>query len=155
VARERRSIYFDLETATGRAQLANPELALAPLAGLVVIDEIQRQPELFTLLRPLVDRPQSRTRFLILGSAAPDVVRGVSESLAGRVGFVDLSGFNLLEVGVRRWRRLWLRGGFPRSFLAEDDTASARWRGDFIRTFLERDIPQLGVRIPSQTLRRF
>ena len=155
VAGRRGSHFFDLETATGRAELAHPELTLAPLTGLVVIDEIQRQPDLFTLLRPLVDRPKVRAKFLILGSAAPDVVRGVSESLAGRVGFVDLSGFNISEVGAGTWPRLWLRGGFPRSFLARSDAAALAWRQDFIRTFLERDIPQLGVRIPSQTLRRF
>ncbi|HWY88697.1 MAG TPA: AAA family ATPase [Gemmataceae bacterium] len=155
VAGQRRSHYFDLETATGRAQLAHPELTLTSLTGLVVIDEVQRQPDLFTVLRPLVDQPKSRAKFLILGSAAPDVVRGVSESLAGRVGFVDLGGFDLREVGVGDWRRLWLRGGFSRSFLATSEAASMDWRRDFIRTFLERDIPQLGVRIPSQTLRRF
>lgn len=155
VAGRRAAHFFDLETATGKAQLAHPELTLEPLAGLVVIDEIQRQPDLFTLLRPLADRPRSRARFLILGSAAPDVVRGVSESLAGRVGFVDLTGLNLGEVGPKNWRRLWLRGGFPRSYLARSDAASLDWRRDFIRTFLERDIPQLGVRIPGQALQRF
>jgi predicted AAA+ superfamily ATPase len=155
VAARRKSHYFDLETATGRARLANPDLALPDLRGLVVIDEIQRQPELFTALRPLVDQPASRARFLILGSASPDLVRGASESLAGRIAFVDLSGFDLREIGSGYWRRLWLRGGFPRSFLARTDAASARWRSNFIRTFLERDIPQLGVRIPVDALRRF
>ena len=155
VAARRPSHYFDLETASARTRLTRPELALAPLAGLVVIDEIQRQPELFSVLRPLADRPRSRTRFLILGSASPDLVRGASESLAGRVGFVDLSGFDLREVGEKQWRRLWLRGGFPRSFLARNDAASLQWRQDFMRTFLERDIPQLGVRIPTEALRRF
>jgi predicted AAA+ superfamily ATPase len=155
VAAGRRSRYFDLETATGRARLAHPELALSSLRGLVIIDEIQRQPELFTALRPLVDRPRSQARFLILGSASPDLVRGAAESLAGRVGFVDLSGFDQREVGVTHARRLWLRGGFPRSYLAPTLPASQRWRQDFIRTFLERDIPLLGVRIPSETLRRF
>jgi predicted AAA+ superfamily ATPase len=155
VAGRRRAHYFDLETASGRAQLARPELTLTPLTGLIVIDEIQRRPELFAALRPLADRPGPPARFLILGSAAPDVVRGVSESLAGRVEFVDLSGFDLREVGIKKWRRLWLWGGYPRSFLADTDALSVRWRRDFIRTFLERDIPQLGVRIPSETLRRF
>src|SRR5262249_22736816 len=148
LAGRRPARFFDLETAAGRARLANPELALAPLTGLVVIDEIQRQPELFTVLRPLADRPRSRARFLLLGSASPDVVRGVSETLAGRIGFVDLGGFDLREVGRENWRKLWLRGGFPRSFLARNDGTSFQWRNDFIRTFLERDIPQLGVRIP-------
>src|SRR5207253_6802546 len=155
LARRGRSHYFDRETAVGRARLANPELTLAPLAGLVVIDEIQRQPELFTALRPLADRPRSRARFLLLGSASPDLVRGASESLAGRVGFVELGPFNLGEVGRTKAQRLWRRGGFPRSFLARTDALSFAWRQDFIRTFLERDIPQLGVRIPATTLRRF
>src|SRR4029077_3254398 len=137
----RRSHYFDLETAVGRARLAEPDLALAPLSGLVVIDEIQRQPELFTALRPLADRPRSRTRFLVLGSAAPELVRGVSESLAGRVGFVDLGPFDLEEAGQATAHRLWRRGGFPRSFLARTDALSFAWRQDFMRTFLERDIP--------------
>jgi predicted AAA+ superfamily ATPase len=155
VAARRASHFFDLESATGRARLANPELALSPLTGLVVIDEIQRQPELFTFLRPLVDRPRRRSRFLILGSASPDLVRGASESLAGRIGFVDLGGFLLREVGDRRSKQLWLRGGFPRSFLAKSNRASLEWRQNFIRTFLERDLPQLGVRIPTELLRRF
>ena len=130
-------------------------MTLAPLTGLVVIDEVQRQPELFTVLRPLVDRPRARTKYLLLGSAAPELVRGVSESLAGRVGFVDLSGFGLDEVGTERWRRLWLRGGFPRSYLARSEAAGLEWRRDFMRTFLERDLPQLGIRIPAEMLRRF
>jgi predicted AAA+ superfamily ATPase len=155
LARPGHSHYFDLESAVGSARLAHPELALSSLAGLVVIDEIQRQPELFTVLRPLADRPRSQARFLILGSASPDLVRGVSESLAGRVGFVDLGPFNTQEVGQAKARRLWNRGGFPRSFLARTDALSLDWRQDFIRTFLERDIPQLGIRIPAQTLRRF
>lgn len=155
VAKRGLSHYFDLETAVGRARLASPELTLAPLSGLVVIDEIQRQPELFTVLRPLADRPRSRARFLILGSASPDLVRGASESLAGRVGFVDLGPFDMGEVGTPKATILWRRGGFPRSFLARSDSRSFDWRQDFIRTFLERDIPQLGVRIPAETLRRF
>ena len=146
---------FDLETAGGRARLAQPELALSPLSGLVVIDEIQREPKLFEVLRPLVDRPRRPARFLILGSASPDLVHGVSESLAGRVGFVDLGGFELTEVGARHMRTLWLRGGFPRSYLARDHSLSLRWRRDFVRTFLERDVPQLGIRIPAESLRRF
>ena len=154
-ARTRNTGLFDLETAIGRARLAEPELALAPLRGLVVIDEIQRLPGLFETLRPLADRPKTPARFLILGSASPDLVSGVSESLAGRVGFVDLGGFDLRETGTGSWRDLWIRGGFPRSYLAASDDASLRWRRDFVRTFLERDIPQLGVRIPAETLRRF
>jgi uncharacterized protein len=155
LTRHKPSHFFDLETAVGRARLANPDLALAPLSGLVVIDEIQRQPELFAALRPLADRPRSKARFLILGSAAPELVRRASESLAGRVGFVDLSPFELREVGEKNAPKLWRRGGFPRSFLAKTEALSFQWRQDFIRTFLERDIPQLGYRIPADTLRRF
>jgi len=129
--------------------------ALEGLSGLVVIDEVQRRPELFEILRVLVDRPGNSARFLLLGSASPQLVKGVSESLAGRLGFVDLSGFDLSEVGAENRDRLWIRGGLPRSFLAPDDSASAMWRDDFIRTFLERDIPQLGITIPAETLRRF
>ncbi len=146
---------FDLETAVGRTRLANPELALSPLSGLVVIDEIQRSPALFEALRPLVDRQQSDARFLVLGSASPDLIRGVSESLAGRVGFVELGGFDLTEVGVENEAKLWLRGGFPRSYLVASDSQSLRWRRDFVRTFLERDVPQLGLKIPGDSLRRF
>ncbi len=107
------------------------------------------------VLRVLVDRPESNARFLVLGSASPYLVKGASESLAGRIGFIDLSGFSLSEVGADRDDNLWNRGGFPRSFLAADDALSAQWRNDFIRTFLERDIPQLGITIPAETLRRF
>ncbi len=156
IARQHKPAHlFDLESASGRARLADPELGLTPLTGLVVIDEIQRQPQLFEALRPLADRPSTRTRFLVLGSASPELIRGVSESLAGRVGFVDLGGFDLTEVGARSWRRLWFRGGFPRSYLAASDGQSLAWRRDFIRTFLERDVPQLGIRIPGEALRRF
>jgi predicted AAA+ superfamily ATPase len=129
--------------------------ALEELSGLVVIDEVQRQPPLFELLRVLADRPDNPARFLLLGSASPHLVKGVSESLAGRLGFVDLSGFDLREVGTEHRDRLWVRGGFPRSFLSENDSASMMWREDFMRTFLERDIPQLGITIPAETLRRF
>lgn len=154
-ARRKQTHVFDLERTSGRARLADPELALAPLEGLVVIDEIQRQPDLFAALRPLADRLASRTRFLVLGSASPDLVRGVSESLAGRVGFVDLGGFDLSEVGAANWRRLWLQGGFPRAYLAKSEARSLSWRRDFIRTFLERDVPQLGIRVPGEALQRF
>ena len=147
--------YFDLENPVDNRRLSAPMRALEELSNLVIIDEIQRQPDLFQLLRVLVDRPQNSTRFLLLGSASPYLVKGTSESLAGRLGFVDLSGFDLQEVGVKKRTSLWVRGGFPRSFLALDDTASMAWRDDFIRTFLERDIPQLGITIPAETLRRF
>jgi len=149
------STYFDLENPVDLRRLEAPLRALEPLAGLVVLDEIQRRPGLFELLRVLADRPDNPARFLILGSASPSLVRGVSESLAGRVGFVDLAGFTLEEVGLDQRELLWMRGGFPRSFLAEDDTAAMAWREDFIRTFLERDIPQLGISVPAETLRRF
>jgi predicted AAA+ superfamily ATPase len=154
-AQGRECEFFDLESPVDAARLATPMLALEDLTGLVVIDEIQRKPELFSILRVLVDRPESKARFLVLGSASPHLVKGASESLAGRIGFIDLSGFSLSEVGADRDDNLWNRGGFPRSFLAADDALSAQWRDDFIRTFLERDIPQLGITIPAETLRRF
>jgi len=147
--------YFDLEDPVDNQRLSAPMTVLEGLSGLVVIDEIQRRPELFELLRVLVDRSESRARFLILGSASPSLVKGVSESLAGRVGFVDLGGFSLDEIGTDRQNDLWNRGGFPRSFLAPDETASVTWRTGFVRTFLERDIPQLGITTAAETLRRF
>ena len=150
-----RSTYLDLEAAVDRRRLTAPEQTLGRLAGLVVIDEVQRAPALFETLRVLVDRPDNRARFLLLGSASPALVKGVSESLAGRVGLVDLAGFELGEVGSAAWRELWLRGGFPRAFLAPDREASGLWRDNFVRTFLERDIPQLGISVPAETLRRF
>lgn len=107
------------------------------------------------MLRVLVDHPDNSTHFLLLGSASPQIVKGVSESLAGRIGFVDLYGFSLREIGSGESDHTWTRGGFPRSFLAEDDTVSILWRESFVRTFLERDIPQLGIRVPAETLRRF
>lgn len=148
-------IYFDLENPVDLRRLSAPLRILEDLSGLVVIDEIQRRPDLFELLRVLVDRPKNPARFLILGSASPHLAKGISESLAGRVGFIDLFGFNIEEVGEEHSSKLWLRGGFPRSFLAVDEAASIIWRDDFIRAFLERDIPQLGISIPSETLRRF
>ena len=154
-ASKKAAIRFDLENPVDVQRLASPAVTLEPLSGLVVIDEIQRKPELFGLLRVLVDRKKNPARFLVLGSASPTLVKNASESLAGRVGFVDLSGFDLHEVAARHQNRLWVRGGFPRSFLAADDAASSAWRSDFIRTFLERDIPQLGITIPPETLRRF
>ncbi|MAE72434.1 MAG: hypothetical protein CME06_18435 [Gemmatimonadetes bacterium] len=146
--------FLDLEKLVDRRRLRTPERTLGAMRGLVVIDEIQRMPALFEILRVLLDRP-GPTRFLILGSASPGLVRGVSETLAGRVGLVDLSGFGLHEVGGKTLPALWYRGGFPRSFLASDDETSSIWRTSFVRTFLERDIPQLGITIPSETLRRF
>jgi len=155
LAKKREGHWFDLESAADVAALQQPELALKSLRGLVVIDEVQRRPELFAALRPLADRQEVPARFLILGSASPDVVRGVSESLAGRVGFVDLAGFHLGETGPETQDELWLRGGFPRAYLASSAEASQRWRRDFIRTFLEQDLPQLGIRTAAETMRRF
>lgn len=147
--------YFDLEDPLDLARLDAPRQTLGALSGLVVIDEIQRRPDLFPLLRVLADRPGPPARFLVLGSASLDLVKGVSESLAGRVGFVDLNGFDGTEVGFERLESLWLRGGFPESFLSASDEASMHWRQQFIRTFLTRDIPQLGITIPADQLRRF
>jgi uncharacterized protein len=151
----RPSVRFDLESLPDLERLRNPELVLGALEGLVVLDEIQVMPELFQVLRVLVDRPDRTARYLILGSASPDIVRGASETLAGRAEFVELSGFNLVEVGPEHWAQLWVRGGFPRSFLAASDDDSATWREGFVRTFLERDIPQLGIRLPAVAMRRF
>ncbi len=146
---------FDLENPGDRAVLQNPILVLRDLKGLVILDEIHRMPELYEILRVLVDDPSCSLKFLVLGSSSPNIIRQVSETLAGRIGFVDMGGFNLREVSSASWKRLWLRGGFPRSFLAGDDRASFRWRENFTRTFLERDIPQLGFRIPQEAMRRF
>jgi hypothetical protein len=146
---------FDLEDPTDRARLADPKLALAPLEGLVVIDEIQAVPELFPILRVLIDRPDNAARFLVLGSAGPELLRQSSETLAGRIAYHELPPLRLDEVGVEARDTLWLRGGFPRSFLAGDDRESARWREAFVKTFLERDLPQLGVSVPATTMHRF
>jgi len=149
------AVRFDLENPRDLARLADPQLALEPLRGLVILDEIQRRPELFPLLRVLADRPGTPARFLVLGSASPDLLRQSSESLAGRIYHYPLGGLDIEEVGMPQRDLLWLRGGFPRSFLAESDAASLEWRAAFIRTFVERDLPQLGVTIPSETLHRF
>ena len=149
------AIRFDLENPRDLARLADPMLALEPLRGLIILDEIQRRPELFPLLRVLADRPDEPARFLVLGSASPELLQQSSESLAGRIFYYTLGGFDIEEVGISQRDRLWLRGGFPRSFLATSDAASVEWRSSFIRTFLERDLPQLGVTIPSETLYRF
>jgi len=154
-AKGRRVTHFDLESRPDRQRLQNPQMVLGSLNGMVVLDEIQVMPELFGVLRVLVDRPDNRARFLILGSASPDVVRGVSETLAGRVEFVELSGFDVGETGPEKLEALWLRGGFPRSFLAASQEDSLAWREGFISTFLERDIPQLGITIPAAAMRRF
>lgn len=147
--------FFDIESVPDQRRLQNPELMLGSLTGLVVLDEIQEMPDLFQVLRVLVDRPQNQARFLILGSASPTIIKTASETLAGRIEFIELQGFDLAETGVDSWEALWLRGGFPRSFLAHSDEDSLAWREDFIRTFLERDIPQLGINIPAVAMRRF
>ncbi|MBM3435403.1 MAG: ATP-binding protein [Bacteroidetes bacterium] len=147
---------FDLEDPLDFERLTNtPKLTLEPLKHLVIIDEIQRIPELFKLLRVLSDKNEQNAKFLILGSASPDLIKNASESLSGRISFIDMSGFTIDEVKIDEYTNLWIRGGFPRSFLAEDESASYKWRENFIRTFLERDIPQLGINIPMITLRRF
>ncbi len=154
-ARRGPATHFDLEDPTAVAKLQDPMLTLAPLKGLVVLDEIQRRPELFAALRVLADRRPIRTRFLVLGSANPTLLRQSSESLAGRIAFYELPGLSLTEVPRDDFSKLWVRGGFPRSFLARDDAASYVWRQNFIRTFVERDLPQLGVTIAAETARRF
>jgi predicted AAA+ superfamily ATPase len=145
--------YFDLEDPAHLERLRNPRFALEMLKGLVVIDEIQLRPDLFPLLRVLVDRPESEVQFLILGSASRDLLRQGAETLAGRIGFVEVPPFGIPE--TMELERLWVRGGFPRSYLAETDADSGRWRANYIRTFLERDIPALGIQIPAASLRRF
>lgn len=147
--------YFDLEDPISLARLDQPLTALGELRGTVVIDEVQRRPELFPLLRVLADRADQPAQFLILGSASPALLRQSSESLAGRLEIVEMEGFSLVEVGLEQAKMLWLRGGFPRSFLAAHDVDSLIWRRDFIRTLLESDLPQLGVRVPAVTLQRF
>ena len=155
IASSTRSVYFDLEDPDVPLRGDVAKQVLAPLRGLVVIDEFQRQPALFELIRVLADRRPLPARFLILGSASPDLVHGASETLAGRVAHCELGGLESLDVGTVRLSRLWLRGGFPRSFLARSDAESAAWRADLVTTFLERDVPQLGLRVPAAALRRF
>ena len=147
--------FFDLEDSTDLARLADPRLALDSLDGLVVIDEVQHSEGLFRVLRVLVDRPANRTRFLVLGSADPRLLRQSSESLAGRIAYHELTPFAADETGVGSLDRLWLRGGFPRSFLAAGEERSVAWRTAFVRTFLTRDLPEFGITIPAATMRRF
>lgn len=159
VAASRDAVYLDLESEADQARLAEPELYLADhLDELVILDEIQRSPGIFEALRGNIDRGRREGRragrFLLLGSAAIDLLRQSGETLAGRVAFVELAPLDVTEVGAARLDDLWVRGGFPESFLGADDESSLRWRRDFIRTYLERDIPQLGPRIPAETLRR-
>ena len=147
--------YFDLEDPTSLARLAEPMTSLSTLRGVVVIDEVQRRPDLFPVLRVLADRKPLRARFLILGSASPALLRQSSESLAGRAETIPLSGFSLAEAGAKQQNRHWLRGGFPRAFLARSNADSLAWRRQFIQTFVERDLPQLGINIPAQVMLRF
>lgn len=146
--------YFDLENPVDIARLDQPKLALEDLNGLIVIDEIQRSPELFPLLRFLVDN-NPKQKYLILGSASQDLIRQSSETLAGRIAYYSLSGFRLKDIGRNNYKSLWVKGGFPKAYLAESEEVSQIWRQNFITTFLERDIPQLGITIPARTLRRF
>lgn len=147
--------YFDLEEPISLARLEQPQLTLAPLKGLVVIDEVQRRPDLFQILRVLVDRPGNRARFLILGSASATLLQQASESLAGRIELVEMSGFTLDEIGIGVLARVWRRGSFPRSYLARSEAASAEWRRQFTRAVVERDLPELGISIPAAALMRF
>ena len=147
--------YFDLEDPASVARLSEPMTALGELKGLVVIDEVQRRPDLFPVLRVLVDRKQFTGKFLILGSASGDLLRQSSETLAGRMETLTLRGFSLAELGNPEPSRHWLRGGFPLSFLAGTEKDSMAWRKNFIQTLLERDLPQWGIRIPAAALWRF
>ncbi len=153
--RKRGIAFFDLENPEDLARLSDPMLALKELKGLIVIDEIQRCPNLFPVLRVLADRPKTQARFLVLGSASPELLRQGSETLAGRIAYHELGGLCLEETSVKHCNRLWLRGGMPRSYLARSLKESHEWRRNFIQTFLERDLPQLGVNISSNTMRRF
>ena len=152
----RTAIFFDLESTLDRQALTvAAERTLAPLRGLVVLDEVQTMPQLLPTLRVLSDRRGTPARFLLLGSASPDLIQGAAESLAGRVAFVQLGGFDVTETGAESMSQLWERGGFPRSFLAENDAASHAWRQDFIETFLSRDAARFGIALPPEGLRRF
>lgn len=149
------STFFDLENPRHQSRLADPLLALEDLTGLVIIDEAQHAPGLFPVLRVLADRPEVPARFLVLGSASPDLVGLASESLAGRVEIVELGGFRLADVGIDAAPALWMRGGLPASFTQRDDTDSIAWRENYVRTFLTRDLAELGVRVPAAQMRRF
>ena len=147
--------YLDMEDPVVEARMQEPMSLLSALQGLVVIDEIQRAPDVFKTLRVLIDRPASPARFLLLGSASPALLRQGSETLAGRIEIIEMAGFSLQELGAKSQAQLWARGGFPRAFLAADDDASLRWRRDFLRTVIERDLPQLGVSMATPALQRF
>ncbi len=146
--------YFDLEDMADLARLENPMFALGSLEGLVVIDEVQQRPDLFPALRVLIDRPDNKAKFLILGSASPDLLRQSSETLAGRIATIEMEGFSLGEVGMKNLDNLWCRGGFPLSFLADSDEQSVFWRKNFTRDFLERDLRQFGLQIAPEAMGR-
>lgn len=150
-----RENYFDLEDPLDQARLQNPREVLGNLTGLVIIDEFQHQPDLFPILRVLADRKDLPARFLILGSASPQLMKGASESLAGRINFIHMGGLNCAEVGTNHRNRLWFRGGFPESYLATSDEVSGRWRRSFVQTFLRQDIPSFGIDVSPERLRRF
>ncbi len=147
--------FFDLENSEDLARLSDPLFTLKKLKGLIVIDEVQRLPGIFSALRVLVDRPRPSARFLVLGSASPKLLRQSSETLAGRIFYHEVTGFGVDEVGIGNHERLWVRGGFPRSYLDRTADGSLEWRQEFITTFLERDLPQLGIAFPAITMRRF
>lgn len=155
IALETKSHFFDLESPKDLLRLQNPERALEKLTGLVVLDEVQSRPDLFPVLRTLIDRSSVSASYLLLGSASPTLLRNAGETLAGRIEFVDLHGFDIAETGSANIQENWVRGGFPRSFLADSDDDSAHWREGFIRTFLQRDLPQFGIQVPEPTMRRF
>lgn len=160
IAQDRPSLYLDLESPADRARLADPERYLTEHEEkLVILDEVHRAPEIFQALRGLIDQGRRHGRksgrFLLLGSASVELLRQSGESLAGRISYLELAPFDVTEIGREKVARLWVRGGFPSSFLAASDRLSLEWREDFIRTYLERDVPQFGSRIPAETLRRF
>ena len=146
--------FFDLENPNDLARLDNPTLALQDLDGIIIIDEVQRSPELFPVLRVLVDK-RPNVKYLLLGSASTDLLTQSSESLAGRISYLEIGGFSLGHLAIKNINKLWVRGSFPRSFLAGSEKSSYQWRQDFVTTFLERDVPALGLNIPAKMLRRF
>jgi predicted AAA+ superfamily ATPase len=156
ISDQRQNVFIDLENPADYASITqSPMTFLESKEGLIVLDEVQRAPEIFPILRVLADRSSKNRKFLILGSASPGITKKASESLAGRISFIDMGGFDLQDLGVENWQKLWQRGSFPLSYLAENEEKSHSWRENFLRSFLERDIPQMGIRIPAAALRRF
>ncbi len=150
-----KSHYFDLESSADSAMLQNPETVLSELEGLIILDEVQLMPTMFNALRVLVDRFERKRKFLILGSANPSMMKNISQSLAGRIDFLDMGGFDVSEVGIDHYSKLWLRGGYPNSYLANSERLSIRRRNALIRTHVERDLPMLGFSIPAARIRQF